>query len=105
VAGGAWQPDSATLQPLQEGIEAFVQSRAQATSRSLPDRASYTFQYQGQMAGDRRYLYVSALCAAESDLDLHQRFVLVTDGGSCYLAVKFDPVIGRSCDLAINNEG
>lgn len=104
VAGGAWQPERDTLQLMQERIEAFVRHSAQSVHRSLREWASYTFQYQGQVAGGRKYLYVSALCAVDPGVNLHARFFLVTDGGSCYFTVKFDPVARQFYDLVINRE-
>ncbi len=104
VSGGPWVASAKTLHAVQERLESHVRTQAQAAGRSLQDWNTYTFQYQGQAVDGRRYLLVNALCSIDVNVNLHERFVVVLDGGSCYFSVKYDPSLERFYDLVINGD-
>jgi hypothetical protein len=64
----------------------------------------YTFQYQAQVEQGRRYVLVNALCPTQPHWKLEERIVSVTDGGSCFFHLKFDPRERRDYDPVINGE-
>jgi hypothetical protein len=101
---GTWEPGEQILGQLRAELEAFVTAAAQARGRKLRDWTRYTFQYQPQEHQGHRYVLVNALCHTQPQWKLEERIVSVTDGGSCFFHLKFDPQQRRYYDLVINNE-
>jgi hypothetical protein len=104
VSGGEWEPSADAIQPLQESLEKYVRAQAQTQHRTLSEWNSYRFQYQGQASDNRRYVFVSAFCYIDDGVNLHERIVLVLDGGGCFFTVKYDPSEQRFYDLVINGD-
>src|SRR5689334_6929190 len=88
VDGGAWEPDQVALLQLKSGIEAFVKSEAAHRNAQLPDWGGFRFQYQGQLKGGKRVIFVNAFCHAFGDERLKSEFLMVFDGGPCFFTLE-----------------
>jgi len=105
VSGGAWVPTVDELSTIRTELRPFVEQAAVAEHQQLPPWDTYTFQYQGQVEGGRRFVFVNALCSQHEPLaDLREELVLVFDGGPCYFNVKYDPAQRKFFDLQFNGE-
>src|SRR5689334_21355724 len=91
VGGGAWEPDQVALSQLKSGIEVFVKTQAAQRNAQLPDWSGYRFQYQGQLKGGRRVIFVNAFCHTFGDERLKSEFLTVFDGGPCFFTLEYDP--------------
>jgi hypothetical protein len=105
VEGGSWIPSTQTISRINQQIESFVGAQAKAEGRKLREWAIYTFQYQGQEDGGRKFVFVNAFCVSDMAWRLNKRMVMVTDGGSCFFNVKYDPEKNQFFELLVNNEG
>jgi len=104
VEGGSWVPDAALVGQLRERIGPAVTAQARAAGRELRPWATYTFQYQGQEEGGRRFVFVNAFCVHDEARDLRRQMVLVSDGGTCFFSVRYDPASGGFSGLLIHGE-
>ena len=104
VEGGSWAPAADVIGGLQAKIWPFVSARARAEGRALREPDSYTFQYQGQEARGRRFVFVNAFCAHHEGRPLDQQMVVVSDGGTCFFSLKYDAETGLWFDLVIHHD-
>ncbi|WP_171160078.1 hypothetical protein [Usitatibacter palustris] len=101
VPGGAWTPDPEAMAKLQSSIRPFVVEQAALTEHKLPAWSSYTFQYQGQLRGRTKIIFVNAFCAPPP-ANARKQLVVVLDGGPCYFTLKYDPGQRKFFDLQFN---
>ena len=104
VQGGAWNPDAQITADVQRGIQSYVEAQAISQGRKLRLWAEYSFQYQGRIEKGVPHIYVNAFCNAAGAEDLHSRFRVVLDGGTCFFNVAYDPKTRRFTELRINGE-
>lgn len=105
VEGGGWIPSTETISRINQQIEPFVTAQANARGRKLREWATYTFQYQGREERGRKFVFVNAFCVNNVPWPLNKRMISVSDGGSCFFNVKYDPEKNEFFDLLVNNEG
>ncbi len=79
--------------------------QAKAEGRPVREWATYTFQYQGQEERGRKFVFVNAFCINDEMWLLKKRMVPVTDGGTCFFNVKYDPEKNRFFELLVHREG
>jgi hypothetical protein len=103
MSGGSWSPAPEQLSVIQSSLEPFVKQQAAEQHRQLPNWSNYSFQYQGQLDGGQRVVFINAFCIAPPEYTQRQ-FVLVFDGGSCFFQVKYDPNKKRFFQLMFNGE-
>jgi hypothetical protein len=82
-------------------LEPFVKQQAAEQHQKLPNWSSYTFQYQGQMDGENKIVFINAFCIAPPEYAQRQ-FVMVFDGGPCFFEVKYDPNKKKFFQLTFN---
>ncbi len=107
VEGGIWAPSAEVLTTLKSGIRPYVEAQARNQRRELKRWSNYTFQYQGQQQGGRKFIFVSGFCSNNAfikDEQLSKRMVLVEDGGTCFFDLKYDPQKKQFYGLYINGE-
>jgi hypothetical protein len=101
VTGGEWHPDSAALISFDAALRPAV-SVASKNRGELRMWSGYTFQYQGRTSLLRgRYIFVNAFCEATRS-DVHEKWVEVLDGGTCFFSAKYDPKTKRVYDVQVN---
>lgn len=105
VQGGDWEPRAHTVARMKERLQAFVEERAKAEDIRLKPWRSYTFQYQGRVQDGARFVFVHAFCARHEELPLEKYWVAVSDGGSCYFNLRYDPERDEFFALAVHGEG
>ena len=94
VHGGAWSPTPTQLLGVRKGFQAYVVAQASKYDVSMSPWRSYTFQYQGQLAQGKRFLYIYAFCQMSADYPrqkLAESFYFVADGGPCYFQAWWSP--------------
>ncbi len=104
VDGGSWHPDSRTLSRLKQQIKSFVIAGAKAQGRKLPEWKTFTFQYQGQGAPGGKYVFVNVFCIDEPAWPLQKRFMQVTDGGTCFFNVNYNPATNQFFGLLMHRD-
>lgn len=103
ISGGAWSPAPEEISEIQSRLELFVKQQAADQHRKLPNWLNYTFQYQGQMDGENKIVFVNAFCIAPPEY-VQQQFVMVFDGGTCFFEVKYDPNKKAFFQLTFNGD-
>ena len=103
ISGGSWSPSPAQVDEIQNELKPYVIQQAAAQHRKLPDWSRYTFQYQGQMHGGRKVVFINAFCISPPGY-ARQQFVLVLDGGTCFFEVMYDPDKKEFFQLLFNGE-
>src|SRR5471030_501047 len=83
VPGGAWSPGAEAVAKLQGSVRPFVVEQAGLAKYKLPAWSSYTFQYQGQLHGSTKVIFVNAFCE-RPPANAQKQFIVVFDGGPCY---------------------
>lgn len=104
VDGGSWRPDSRTLSRLTRQIKSSVTAGAIAQGRKLPQWKTYTFQYQGRGEPGGKYVFVNAFCIDEPAWPLATRFMQVTDGGTCFFNVNYNPATNQFFSLLLHRD-
>jgi hypothetical protein len=97
---GAWEPPAGAVEAMKAGLQRHV-SINRGVRQLLPWH-QYSFQYQGQVYGGRRYLLVNGLCRVDPNWSLQAQILLVMDGGPCYFHLKYDPTEGSFYELFIS---
>lgn len=103
VPGGDWNPQEQTISEIRAGLEPFVRMSATGQKKRMPEWSTYTFQFQGQEKGGRKFVFVNAYCTAPPE-DSTKRFVFVLDGGPCFFNVKYDPKLHTFFELGFNGD-
>lgn len=101
VPGGAWSPDASMLVELRRSLQSFVVEHAAQTHEILPAWSRYTFQYQGQLKGGAKVIFVNAFCD-QPPSHAQKEFVRTFDAGPCYFNLKYDPVKREFFGLQFN---
>jgi len=104
VDNGSWAPSTETIADIRQQIESFVSMQTRAEGLTLRDWGSYTFQYQGQKENGRKFVFINAFCVNDKTAQLKKRMLQVTDGGTCFFNLKFDPQKKRFFDLRVHRE-
>ena len=105
VGGGSWVVDNLTMLRLQQQIREFVTAATRAEGRELQDWATYNFQYRAQEEGGKQFIFVNAFCIADDGDQLDKQLLQVTDGGTCFFSLKYDPENDQFFDLLVNGDG
>jgi hypothetical protein len=93
------------LTDLKAQIESYVKSQTKTQGRELKRWRDYTFQYQGREEKGRNYIFfMNALCTPTDQQRLDKQIIVILDGGSCFLNLKYDPLRKAFFDLFINGE-
>jgi hypothetical protein len=104
VPEGTWTATARQRDEVSSGIQEFVKQQAKEQNLKLPRWSSYSFQYQEQVDGNQKIIFVNAFCIAPPGY-VRQRFVVVLDGGPCFFQVKFDPQTKQFSQLRFNGIG
>jgi hypothetical protein len=99
--GGNWSLTPKQVSEIRSDLELFVKHRASEQKVELPSWSHYSFTYQGRMAGDGKFILISAFCTPLPDPD-KEIIVVVADGGPCYFNVKYDVQKKRFFELIFN---
>ena len=105
VKGGEWSPTKEVLNQIQNQIEPQALLEAKKRSRILIGLEKYTFQYQGQIDGNQKMVKIHAYCQVRPGFDPSQHWLLVLDGGICYLNALYDVDSNSFKYLFFNGEG
>lgn len=97
--GGAWSPALEQVNEIRGGIELLVKHEASERKIELPDWSQYSFTYQGQMSGDRKFILVNAFC---TPLPEKETIVAIAGGGPCYFSIKYDVKKKQFFELLFN---
>ena len=103
VPGGDWNPSEQVVNEIRAGLEKFVQVKATEQKKQLQKWSMYSFQFQGQEESGRKFVFVNAYCTAPLEYST-ERFVIVLDGGPCFLNVKYDLKLHRFFELDFNGD-
>jgi hypothetical protein len=73
-------------------------------ARTIEDPSSYNMQFLGVETNGNRRIYVNAACSAfgMNAAEWNRQLIIVSDGGSCYWHVFYDPNTRRFANLEIN---
>jgi hypothetical protein len=106
VAGGAWEPDAATIRMakpyLKEHMDGYFGHKL---TRS--EWGAYSFQYQGTSdATGRHLIHINAFRKQGLDSkqwDFKHKWLRVDRGGSWFFQADFDPATGSIINVAVNS--
>jgi hypothetical protein len=105
---GTWEPSAADVAELEAALPAFLQSAENPWLREDPpieERVpTYMRQYLGIIEDGEEIIYANFFCTI-NEMDWHNDFVFVLDGGDCFFQVKYNPASGEFFDLSVNGEG
>lgn len=90
VSGGTWQPTLEHLNTLEKLIAAEAPRAAKARGQALSTLNAYTFQYQGQIRNNDKVIKIQAYCQSSSEFNPSREWLLVMDGGTCYLSALYN---------------
>ncbi len=90
VSGGTWQPTLEHLNTLEKLIAAEAPRAAKARGQTLSTLNAYTFQYQGQISNNDKVIKIQAYCQSSSEFNPSREWLLVMDGGTCYLSALYN---------------
>jgi hypothetical protein len=104
---GVWLPSAADVAKLEAELPAFLQSAESEWLKPDPpiwERVpDYMRQYLGIVENGEEVIYANFFCSID-DMDWHNEFVFVLDGGDCFFSVKYNPQTGEFFDLSVNGE-
>jgi hypothetical protein len=104
VKGGAWSPSEITLHLIENQIEPQALLEAKKRGQLVSTLKNYTFQYQGQIEGNSKTVKINAYCQARPGFDPSTDWLLVLDGGVCYLNALYDVDSNKFKYLFFNGE-
>ena len=90
VKGGVWSPTHELLHRIEIQIESQATLEAKKRSQTLIGLNKYTFQYQGQVESNSKIVKIQAYCQVIPGFNPSQDWLLVFDGGTCYLNALYD---------------
>lgn len=90
VSGGTWQPTLEHLNTLEKLIAAEAPRAAKARGQTLSTLNAYTFQYQGKMSSNDKVIKIQAYCQSSAEFNPSRNWLLVEDGGTCYLSALYN---------------
>ena len=106
VRGGAWKPSESVLHLIKNQIEPQALVEAKKRGRiPVSTLKNYTFQYQGQTEGASITVKIQAYCQARAGFDPAEDWLVVLDGGVCYLNALYDVESNKCMYLYFNREG
>jgi hypothetical protein len=104
---GTWTPAVADVAKLEAELPAFLQRAEDPWLRPDPpiwERVpDYMRQYLGIVEEGEEIIYANFFCTI-NDMDWHNEYVFVLDGGDCFFQVKYNPQSGEFFDLSVNGE-
>ncbi len=77
-------------------------SRKYGSGRQIDDPARYFRQYMGLIEGERKLIYVSALCRVDSKERWREHLYQVYDGGSCAWQALYDVSTRKFVAVSVN---
>lgn len=106
VAGGAWEPDVATMRMAKADLKTHMDGYFGHTlTRS--EWGAYSFQYQGTSdASGRRLIHMNAFRKQGLDTkhwDFKHKWLRVDHGGSWFFQADFDPATRSIIDVVVNS--
>jgi hypothetical protein len=107
-AESTWTPTEADIAKLEAALPSFLESAENEWLQDDPpieERiADYMRQYLGIVEKGEQIIYANFFCTI-NDMDWRNQYVLVMDGGDCFLQVKYNPESGEFFDLSVNGPG
>lgn len=104
---GVWTPIAADVAKLEADLLTFLQTAEDPWLRPDPpirERVpNYMRQYLGIVEEGEQIIYANFFCNSH-EIDWHNDYVFVLDGGDCYFQVKYNPATGEFFDLSVNGE-
>lgn len=103
---GTWHPSGQILSTMQMHLESHMKSQGKVLKASLKKWDTYRFQYQGQEGKGRKFVSINAAChlSRPKGEKLSKEIASVSDAGSCFFQLKYDPIADKFFDVIINNE-
>jgi len=99
-----WTPTEADILALEEKLEPYLQQAApQDYPGPLKSLSAYKRQYVGFVAEGKSLIFVNFFCETHG-VDWQQELIFVSDGGSCYFELNYEPQSGTFSDLSIHGE-
>ncbi len=101
VPNGEWEPAPQEVEELQILVKPYVIERAIAWREELSPWERYTIQYQGQVVGGKKVIFINAMCDKPPER-VTRELVYTFDGGACYFRMHWDPSTKRFFDFSFN---
>ena len=83
---------------VEENLWAFLENQSDFVFQA---KESYSYQYQVKTENE---LYINAFCSDLGKHNLHQDFLVVMDGGSCFFQATLNLLNGQFTLLGVNGE-
>lgn len=103
---GYWTPTEADVLALEDGVEAYLDSRGeQFYDRQPPVEEwlpEFGRQYVGIVENGRQIIYANYFCDTDSFSYWQEDLVLVLDGGDCYFQLYYDVAANEHYGLMVN---
>ncbi|WP_026687460.1 hypothetical protein [Azovibrio restrictus] len=90
VPGGSWSPTQEEITAVRAQLAPHVKQIATKQHLILEKWSNYSFQYQGQLEGSSKVIYINAFCIPPPPYT-QTRFVIFFDGGTCFFQAKYLP--------------
>lgn len=99
-----WTPTEGDILVLEEKLGPYLQQAApQDYPGPLKPLSAYKRQYVGFVAGGKSLIFMNFFCETHG-IDWQQELIFVSDGGSCYFELNYEPESGTFSDLSIHGE-
>lgn len=99
-----WTPAEADILALEEKLGPYLEQAApQAYPGPLQPLSAYKRQYVGFVTEGKSLIFVNFFCETHG-VDWQQELIFVSDGGSCYFELNYEPQSGVFSDLSIHGE-
>jgi hypothetical protein len=99
-----WTPSEADILALEEKLGPYLEQAApQDYPGPLKPLSDYKRQYVGFVAEGKTLIFVNFFCETHG-VDWQRVLIFVTDGGSCYFELNYEPQSGTFSDLSIHGE-
>ncbi len=97
-----WTPSEADVAALEADLPAYLETAENQWLQDDPPIVErvpdYMRQYLGIVENKQQIVYANFFCTIDQ-INWHNEFVLVMDGGDCYFQVKYNPQTGEFFDF------
>src|SRR5262249_42605210 len=106
MGAGHWTPDLHAVTEFERGLREFVRHARPAEAPELYKKLDqYKRQYIGIVVdGRNEELSVFFFCHIDDEDAYRSRFIMVSDGGSCFFDVRFNVRTREYLRLSVNGE-
>jgi hypothetical protein len=101
----SWEPTVADINGLEDNLSQIrAMHETRGANRHIESPDQYFRQYLAIVVGERKLIYVNAVCSVDARaLSVWRKKLFIAyDGGACYWQATYDPAAKQFFDLTIN---